>query len=100
MNTSQFPIAWVRDCFPVLNNGEKFVFFDNGAGAQVPQTVLDAVQHHVEAFGCERLCQLLGNDVSGCHSGCHEARLEHFYETVKSGDRSENAKIRYDENAI
>jgi len=54
MNTSQFPIAWVRDSFPVLNNGEKFVFFDNGAGAQVPQTVLDAVQHHLVSRNVQR----------------------------------------------
>ncbi len=54
MNTSQFPIAWVRDSFPALNNGEKFVFFDNGAGAQVPQTVLDAVQHHLVSRNVQR----------------------------------------------
>jgi cysteine desulfurase family protein (TIGR01976 family) len=47
MSSSQFPIQWIRDSFPALNNGEKFVFFDNGAGAQVPQVVLDAVQHHL-----------------------------------------------------
>jgi cysteine desulfurase family protein (TIGR01976 family) len=44
---SDFPISWVRDSFPALNTKEKFVFFDNGAGAQVPQIVLDAVQHHL-----------------------------------------------------
>ena len=54
MNTSQFPIAWVRDSFPALNNGEKFVFFDNGAGAQVPQAVLDAVQHHLVSCNVQR----------------------------------------------
>src|SRR5882724_2929512 len=54
MNTSQFPIAWVRDSFPALNDGEKFVFFDNGAGAQVPQTVLDAVQHHLVSCNVQR----------------------------------------------
>lgn len=54
MNTSQFPIAWVRDSFPALNDGEKFVFFDNGAGAQVPQAVLDAVQHHLVSCNVQR----------------------------------------------
>jgi cysteine desulfurase family protein (TIGR01976 family) len=44
---SDFPIAWVRESFPALNSKENFVFFDNGAGAQVPQIVLDAVQHHL-----------------------------------------------------
>ncbi len=42
-----FPIAWVRECFPALNTKEKFAFLDNSAGAQVPQIVLDAVQHHL-----------------------------------------------------
>ena len=45
MPNSQFPIDWIRASFPALNTKENFVFFDNGAGAQVPQTVLDAVQH-------------------------------------------------------
>jgi selenocysteine lyase/cysteine desulfurase len=31
----------------VLNSGNKFIFFDNGAGAHVPQVVLDAVQNHL-----------------------------------------------------
>ncbi|HEV3208214.1 MAG TPA: hypothetical protein VGZ28_14775 [Terriglobales bacterium] len=30
-----FPISWVRLSFPALNNADDFVFFDNGAGAQV-----------------------------------------------------------------
>lgn len=54
MTTSQFPISWVRDCFPALNSGDNFIFFDNGAGAQVPQTVLDAVQHHLVSRNVQR----------------------------------------------
>lgn len=42
-----FPIAWVRASFPALHTGDKFIFFDNGAGAQVPQIVLDAVHDHL-----------------------------------------------------
>lgn len=42
-----FPIEWVRSCFPALHTGDDFVFFDNGAGAQVPQIVLEAVQNHL-----------------------------------------------------
>jgi cysteine desulfurase family protein (TIGR01976 family) len=42
-----FPISWVRECFPALNLGDNFIFFDNGAGAQIPQAVLDAVQKHL-----------------------------------------------------
>jgi len=54
MTTSQFPISWVRDCFPALNSGDNFIFFDNGAGAQVPQNVLDAVQHHLVSRNVQR----------------------------------------------
>src|SRR5437762_14939 len=44
---SDFPISWVRECFPALNLGDNFIFFDNGAGAQIPQAALDAVQKHL-----------------------------------------------------
>ena len=54
MPTSQFPISWVRESFPALNTKENFVFFDNGAGAQVPQRVLDAVQHHLFSRNVQR----------------------------------------------
>ena len=47
MTTSSFPIDWVRQQFPALHEGDKFVFFDNGAGAQIPQSVLDAVHDHL-----------------------------------------------------
>jgi cysteine desulfurase family protein (TIGR01976 family) len=54
MNTIQFPISWVRESFPALNSGDDFIFFDNGAGAQVPQTVLDAVLHHLISRSVQR----------------------------------------------
>src|SRR5207237_7527599 len=41
--TTTFPISWVREQFPALQAEPRTVFFDNGAGAQVPQRVLDAV---------------------------------------------------------
>src|SRR5205814_8186284 len=44
---SDFPISWVRECFPALNLGDNFIFFDNGAGAQIPQVALDAVEKHL-----------------------------------------------------
>jgi cysteine desulfurase family protein (TIGR01976 family) len=47
MTTSSFPIEWIRSLFPALQTEDKFIFFDNGAGAQVPQTVLDAVRDHL-----------------------------------------------------
>ena len=54
MTISQFPISWVRESFPALNHGDHFVFFDNGAGAQVPQSVLDAVEHHLVSRNVQR----------------------------------------------
>ncbi|MGA8501025.1 MAG: cysteine desulfurase-like protein [Candidatus Sulfotelmatobacter sp.] len=41
-----FPIERVRAAFPALTRPPGFIFFDNAAGAQVPQVVLDAVNHH------------------------------------------------------
>src|SRR5580692_12368024 len=42
-----FPVETARRAFPSLNRGEKFIFFDNAAGAQVPQVVFDAVNKHL-----------------------------------------------------
>src|SRR3984957_1767281 len=42
-----FPVETVRGEFPSLNRGENFIFFDNAAGAQVPQVVFDAVNKHL-----------------------------------------------------
>ncbi len=41
----QFPIDHVRSAFPALQ--DDFIFFDNAAGAQSPQSVLNAVAHHL-----------------------------------------------------
>jgi cysteine desulfurase family protein (TIGR01976 family) len=43
----QFPVETARRAFPSLNRGENFIFFDNAAGAQVPQVVFDAVNKHL-----------------------------------------------------
>jgi cysteine desulfurase family protein (TIGR01976 family) len=37
----------VRSLFPGLNAEPSFIFFDNGAGAQVPQGVIDAINSHL-----------------------------------------------------
>ena len=42
---TDFPIHQVRSSFPALQSG--CVFFDNGAGAQAPRGVLDAVADHL-----------------------------------------------------
>ena len=50
--TAVFPISWVRDQFSALHNQPRTVFFDKGAGAQIPQGVLDAVEDHCSAEMC------------------------------------------------
>jgi len=42
---AEFPISSVRAAFPALRNGT--IFFDNAAGAQAPQSVLNAVADHL-----------------------------------------------------
>jgi cysteine desulfurase family protein (TIGR01976 family) len=42
---SSFPVARLRSTFPALQSD--FTFFDNAAGAQVPQIVFDAVNRHL-----------------------------------------------------
>ncbi|HXO31779.1 MAG TPA: cysteine desulfurase-like protein [Candidatus Acidoferrales bacterium] len=49
-----FPISTVRSSFPALNAGEKFIFFDNAAGAQIPQVVFDAVNQHLLECNVQR----------------------------------------------
>lgn len=46
-STRSFPADELRAEFPALRLAEPFVFFDNAAGAQVPQRVLDAVTDHL-----------------------------------------------------
>jgi len=49
-----FPIATVRTAFPALTRPPGFIFFDNAAGAQVPQVVLDAVNYHLLECNVQR----------------------------------------------
>jgi cysteine desulfurase family protein (TIGR01976 family) len=42
---AEFPIDHVRAAFPALQ--DDFIFFDNAAGAQSPQSVLNAVANHL-----------------------------------------------------
>lgn len=51
---ASFPIAAVRAAFPALNRASGFIFFDNAAGAQIPQIVLDAVNHHLLECNVQR----------------------------------------------
>ena len=49
-----FPAENLRSQFPALHREPKFTFFDNAAGAQVPQMVLDAVNHHLLEHNVQR----------------------------------------------
>ncbi len=42
-----FPCDRIRSLFPALTEEPGFVFFDNGAGAQIPQGVFDAINGHL-----------------------------------------------------
>jgi cysteine desulfurase family protein (TIGR01976 family) len=53
-STANFPVETVRAAFPALTRPPGFIFFDNAAGAQVPQIVLDAVNHHLLECNVQR----------------------------------------------
>ena len=53
-HTAQFPAQPLRAQFPALQRAGSFVFLDNAAGAQVPQLVLDAVNHHLIDHNVQR----------------------------------------------
>jgi cysteine desulfurase family protein (TIGR01976 family) len=53
-NAAGLPVEAVRALFPALNLKPEFTFFDNAAGAQVPQVVLDAVNHHLLECNVQR----------------------------------------------
>jgi cysteine desulfurase family protein (TIGR01976 family) len=49
-----FPAEALRAQFPALQRAGSFLFLDNAAGAQVPQLVLDAVNHHLLDHNVQR----------------------------------------------
>ena len=51
---STFPADALRTQFPALQRAKDFIFFDNAAGAQVPQVVLDAVNQHLLEHNVQR----------------------------------------------
>jgi len=51
---AHFPVETVRASFPALTRPPGFIFFDNAAGAQAPQIVLDAVNHHLLECNVQR----------------------------------------------
>jgi cysteine desulfurase family protein (TIGR01976 family) len=52
--TQMFPAEALRAQFPALQRASDFLFFDNAAGAQVPQSVLDAVNRHLIDHNVQR----------------------------------------------
>ncbi len=58
MSTSQaagdFPVDTIRAMFPALQRAGDFIFMDNAAGAQIPQSVLDAVTNHLVSHNVQR----------------------------------------------
>jgi cysteine desulfurase family protein (TIGR01976 family) len=51
---SPFPIDDVRGRFPALARAGKFLFFDNGAGSQIPDTALETVADHLLTRNVQR----------------------------------------------
>lgn len=51
---SSFPAETLRAQFPALTRSPHSVFFDNAAGAQLPQGVLDAINHHLIDHNVQR----------------------------------------------
>ncbi|QND58392.1 cysteine desulfurase-like protein [Mesorhizobium huakuii] len=51
---SDFPVATIRAMFPALQRAGDFIFMDNAAGAQIPQSVLDAVTNHLVSHNVQR----------------------------------------------
>ena len=44
----------IRSLFPALAEEPRFIFFDNGAGAQIPQSVFDAIHGHLLHHNVQR----------------------------------------------
>jgi cysteine desulfurase family protein (TIGR01976 family) len=53
-NDAPFPVQALRAQFPALQRAGSFIFFDNAAGAQVPQAVLEAVNTHLLEHNVQR----------------------------------------------
>jgi cysteine desulfurase family protein (TIGR01976 family) len=52
--SAAFPAEKLREQFPALKHAGSSIFFDNAAGAQVPQIVLDAVNFHLIDHNVQR----------------------------------------------
>ena len=50
----EFPIDRVRRMFPALSHNRTTIFFDNAAGAQIPQRVFEAINDHLLCRNVQR----------------------------------------------
>jgi cysteine desulfurase family protein (TIGR01976 family) len=53
-SAAAFPVETIRAMFPALQKAGGFIFLDNAAGAQIPQSVLDAVTDHLVSHNVQR----------------------------------------------
>lgn len=51
---SSFPVEKIRAMFPALREAGDFIFLDNAAGAQIPDSVLEAVTTHLVSHNVQR----------------------------------------------
>jgi cysteine desulfurase family protein (TIGR01976 family) len=52
-----FPVDEIRAMFPALQKSGDFIFLDNAGGAQIPQSVIDAVATHLIDFNVQRMAK-------------------------------------------
>lgn len=67
-----FPVDEIRAMFPALQKAGDFVFLDNAGGAQVPQTVVDAVCNHLIDYNVQRMAKYQHSQ--GCDRSLVESR--------------------------
>ncbi len=54
MSANDFPVQMLRRRFPALRSAGSCVFFDNAAGAQLPDGVIEAVRRHLIEHNVQR----------------------------------------------
>lgn len=54
---NEFPVDEIRALFPAIRKAGDFIFLENAGGAQVPQTVIDAVSQHLVDFNVQRMAK-------------------------------------------
>jgi cysteine desulfurase family protein (TIGR01976 family) len=54
---NDFPVDDIRAMFPAIRKAGDFIFLENAGGAQVPQSVVDAVAEHLVDFNVQRMAK-------------------------------------------